>query len=81
VSITPVLSPSAASLPSRQQPLSPHDSLSPPHDSLAVEGGYLILSGFAPADVAVIRTAFAGQTVIDEKVEGDWAALCLRVDA
>ena len=26
---------------------------------LAADGGYLILSGFAPRDVAVIRTAFA----------------------
>jgi ribosomal protein L11 methyltransferase len=46
--------------------------------SLLVEGGYLILSGFAPQDVAVIKSAFAGLTVIDEKNEGDWAALCLR---
>ena len=46
---------------------------------LALEGGYLILSGFAPADVAVIRTAFAGLAVIDESAEGDWAALCLRL--
>jgi ribosomal protein L11 methyltransferase len=47
--------------------------------SLAVGGGYLILSGFAPADVAVIRIAFAGLTVIHESAEGEWAALCLRV--
>jgi ribosomal protein L11 methyltransferase len=47
--------------------------------SLAVEGGYLILSGFSPDDIAVIKTAFAGFTVIDETVEADWAALCLRV--
>jgi ribosomal protein L11 methyltransferase len=46
--------------------------------SLVVEGGYLILSGFAPQDVAVIRSAFAGLTVIDEKADGEWAALCLR---
>ncbi len=45
---------------------------------LAVEGGYLILSGFAPQDLTVIRTAFAGSAVIDEKREGDWAAICLR---
>ena len=45
--------------------------------SLAKEGGYLILSGFAPSDVAVIKTAFAGLTVIDEKTDGDWAALCV----
>ena len=47
--------------------------------SLARDGGYLILSGFAPGDVAVIRTAFAGLAVIYESAEGDWAALCLRV--
>ena len=46
---------------------------------LALDGGYLILSGFAPADVAVIRTAFAGLAVIHESAEADWAALCLRV--
>jgi ribosomal protein L11 methyltransferase len=45
--------------------------------SLAVDGGYLILSGFAPQDVAVITAAFAGLTVIAELVEGEWAALCL----
>lgn len=46
---------------------------------LALDGGYLILSGFAPADVAVIRTAFAGLALIHESAEGEWAALCLRV--
>lgn len=46
---------------------------------LAADSGYLILSGFAPQDTAVIRVAFAGLTVIEEKVEGDWAALSLRV--
>ena len=46
--------------------------------SLAMDGGYLILSGFAPEDVAVIRTAFAGLEVIEEQVEGEWAAICLR---
>jgi ribosomal protein L11 methylase PrmA len=46
---------------------------------LALDGGYLILSGFAPTDVAVIRTAFAGLALIHESTEGDWAALCLRV--
>jgi ribosomal protein L11 methyltransferase len=46
--------------------------------SLAVDGGYFILSGFAPEDVAVIRTAFAGLTLIEERTEGDWAAICLR---
>ena len=46
---------------------------------LAQDGGYFILSGFAPNDVAVIRTAFAGLALIEEKTEGDWAALCLQV--
>ena len=45
---------------------------------LAADGGYLILSGFAPQDVAVIRVAFAGLQVIEEQVEGEWAALCLK---
>ena len=45
---------------------------------LAVEGGYLILSGFAPADAAVIQTAFGGLTVIATEAESDWAALLLR---
>jgi ribosomal protein L11 methyltransferase len=47
--------------------------------ALALAGGYLILSGFAPPDVAVIRTAFAGLAVIHESAEGEWAALTLRV--
>ena len=46
--------------------------------SLAVEGGYLILSGFAPQDVAVIQAAFSGLTAIDVKTDGDWAAVALR---
>ena len=44
---------------------------------LAKDGGYLILSGFAPQDVAVITTAFAGLTVTNEKADGEWAALTL----
>ena len=47
--------------------------------SLAVDGGYFILSGFAPADVAVIRAAFPRLTVIAEQSDGDWAALTLRL--
>ena len=47
--------------------------------SLVKEGGYLIVSGFAPADIAVIEAAFAGLAVIDTKTDGDWAALTLRV--
>jgi ribosomal protein L11 methyltransferase len=46
--------------------------------ALAVDGGYLILSGFTPQDAAVIRSAFKGLQVIDERTEGDWASLCLR---
>jgi ribosomal protein L11 methyltransferase len=46
---------------------------------LAVDGGYLVLSGFAPQDAVVVRTAFAGLTVIAEQSEADWAALCLRL--
>jgi len=45
---------------------------------LAMDGGYLILSGFAPDDIAVIRTAFAGLTVIAEQTDGDWAAVLLK---
>jgi ribosomal protein L11 methyltransferase len=45
---------------------------------LAMDGGYFILSGFAPDDLAVIRAAFAGFTVIAEETDGDWAAICLR---
>ena len=44
---------------------------------LIVDGGYLILSGFAPQDAAVIQTAFGGFRVIDSRAEGDWAAMCL----
>lgn len=46
--------------------------------ALAVDGGYLIFSGFAPQDAAVVRSAFRGLSVIDEPSEGDWAALLLR---
>ena len=45
---------------------------------LARGSGYLVLSGFAPQDAAVIRAAFAGLAVIDEQLDGDWAALCLK---
>ena len=45
---------------------------------LAVDGGYLILSGFAPQDAAVIRAAFAGLQAIAEQTEGAWAAICLK---
>jgi ribosomal protein L11 methyltransferase len=45
---------------------------------LAMDAGYFILSGFAPDDVAVIRAAFAGLTVIAEQTDGDWAAVLLK---
>jgi ribosomal protein L11 methyltransferase len=46
--------------------------------SLAVDGGYLILSGFAPQDAAVVHAAFKGLTVIADAIEGEWAAVTLR---
>ena len=45
---------------------------------LVADGGYLILSGFAPLDAAVIRAAFQGCRVISEQTDGQWAALCLQ---
>jgi ribosomal protein L11 methyltransferase len=46
--------------------------------ALAVDGGYLILSGFAPQDAVVVCSAFKGLQVIDQQSEGDWTALTLR---
>jgi ribosomal protein L11 methyltransferase len=46
---------------------------------LASRGGYLILSGFAAEDAAVILTAFAGLHRISEETEDNWAALTLNV--
>ena len=46
--------------------------------SLPVDGGYLILSGFSPDDVAVILRAFGGLRVIAQETEGDWAVVSLR---
>jgi ribosomal protein L11 methyltransferase len=48
--------------------------------ALVVDGGYLILSGFAPDDLAVIRIAFAALDVIAEQTEGDWAAVTLEMN-
>ena len=45
---------------------------------LVNEGGYLILSGFAPQDVAVIHTAFSGSSIIHAETDGEWAAILLR---
>lgn len=46
--------------------------------SLALEGGYLILSGFAPEDLPIIYRAFARTARIHEQIDGEWAAVCLR---
>jgi ribosomal protein L11 methyltransferase len=46
--------------------------------SLVVDGGYLILSGFAPDDVAVIQRAFSGLATIHTESDGEWAAISLR---
>ena len=48
--------------------------------SLVVEGGYLILSGFAPDDLPIIRRAFRAFDVVAEQTEAEWAALMLRRD-
>ena len=45
--------------------------------SLLADRGYLILSGFAPSDAAVIQAAF-GLATIQLETDGDWAALLLR---
>jgi ribosomal protein L11 methyltransferase len=47
--------------------------------SLARESGYLIVSGFAGAELGIIRRAFAPLKVIAEQVEGEWGALSLRL--
>jgi len=46
--------------------------------SLVLDGGYLILSGFAPEDLVIMRRAFASLKVIAEQTEAEWAALTLR---
>jgi ribosomal protein L11 methyltransferase len=46
--------------------------------ALAVDGGYLVLSGFSPDDLPVILRAFADLQVVAEETEGEWAAICLR---
>jgi ribosomal protein L11 methyltransferase len=46
---------------------------------LCREGGYMILSGFAPAHLTTdIHPAFERTQQIKALVEGDWAAVCLR---
>jgi ribosomal protein L11 methyltransferase len=46
---------------------------------LLLDGGSLIVSGFAPDDIAVIVRAFPDMSVASEEREGDWAALSLRL--
>jgi len=46
---------------------------------LAVEGGYLILSGFSPDDIPVILRAFAGLALVVQQFEGEWAVVILRL--
>ena len=46
--------------------------------SLLRGGGYLVASGFAPDEAHVIKTAFKTLRAIDERVDGEWAAVCLR---
>lgn len=46
--------------------------------SLAVDGGYLVLSGFAPDDIPVIERAFPALKPIAHDADGDWGAVCLR---
>jgi len=45
--------------------------------SLVRDGGYLIVSGFAPDEAHVVKTAFKTLRAIDERVDGEWAAVCL----
>jgi ribosomal protein L11 methyltransferase len=45
--------------------------------SLIADGGYLILSGFGPDDLAIIGRAFAPLEAIAEPVEGEWGAICV----
>lgn len=46
--------------------------------SLMRDDGYLAVSGFAPGEAHVIKAAFKRLRVIDERVEGEWTAACLR---
>jgi ribosomal protein L11 methyltransferase len=45
---------------------------------LVVDGGYMILSGFGPEDIPIVRSAIGRATLIEPAVEHDWAALTLR---
>ncbi len=46
--------------------------------ALLRDAGYLVVSGFAPDEAHVVKTAFKPLRVIDEQVESDWAAICFR---
>lgn len=46
--------------------------------ALLRDDGYLIVSGFAPDEAHVVKTAFKALAAIDERTDGDWAALSLR---
>jgi len=45
--------------------------------ALLRDDGYLVVSGFAPDEAHVVKTAFKPLRVIDERVEDEWAAVCL----
>jgi len=46
--------------------------------SLVREEGYLVVSGFAPDEAHVVRTALKALHPIDERIDGEWAAICFR---
>lgn len=46
--------------------------------SLLRDDGYLVVSGFAPDEAHVVKTAFKTLRVIHERVEGEWAAIAFR---
>jgi ribosomal protein L11 methyltransferase len=46
--------------------------------SLLRDEAYLVVSGFAPDEAHVVKTAFKRLHVIDERVEDDWAVICLN---
>ena len=46
--------------------------------SLAMDNGYLIVSGFSPDDIPVILRAFPSLKAIAQDADGDWAAVTLR---
>lgn len=46
--------------------------------SLLADGGYLILSGFAPQDAVLIQQAFSGLATIHIENDGEWAAVLLK---